>query len=80
MIYILFVFIVVVVATLSLWILSLKRKHKRSKGFTEENYNLKAVTIADIDRMEDGSGFEMYMYRLLIELGYSGVYKTLMSK
>lgn len=30
--------------------------------------------------MEDGSGFEMYLYRLLIELGYSGVYKTIGSR
>ncbi|WP_371121681.1 restriction endonuclease [Paenibacillus sp. OK060] len=30
--------------------------------------------------MENGSGFEMYLYRLLIELGYSGVYKTIGSR
>ncbi|MDQ0720691.1 restriction system protein [Paenibacillus sp. W4I10] len=80
MIYILFVLFVVVIVVLSLWILSLTSKHKRSGGFTEENYDLKSITIADIDKMEDGSGFEMYLYRLLIELGYSGVYKTLGSR
>ncbi|MDR6716754.1 restriction endonuclease [Paenibacillus sp. 2003] len=80
MIYILFVLFVVVIVVLSLWMLSLTSKHKRSGGFTEENYDLKSITIADIDKMEDGSGFEMYLYRLLIELGYSGVYKTLGSR
>lgn len=80
MIYILFVLFVVVIVVLSLWILSLTRKHKRSAVLYEENYDLKAITIADIDRTEDGSGFEMYLYRMLIELGYSGVYKTLGSR
>jgi len=44
------------------------------------DYNLKDIDITDIDRMDDGSGFEMYLYRLLIELGYSGVYKTVGSR
>ncbi|WP_341538282.1 restriction endonuclease [Paenibacillus pinisoli] len=30
--------------------------------------------------MEDGSEFEMYLYRLFIELGYSNVYKTVGSR
>jgi restriction system protein len=42
--------------------------------------DLKAIEISDIDKMQDGSEFEMYLYRLLIELGYSGVYKTVGSR
>lgn len=34
------------------------------------------IDISDIDKMEDGSEFEMYLYRLLLALGYKGVYKT----
>lgn len=48
--------------------------------FLKEDYDLRDLTITDIDRMEDGSGFEMYLYRLLIELGYKGVYKTIGSR
>ncbi|MEC0089877.1 restriction endonuclease [Paenibacillus macquariensis] len=44
------------------------------------DYNLKDIDITDIDKMEDGSGFEMYLYRLFIELGYTGVYKTIGSR
>ncbi|MGO4542308.1 restriction endonuclease [Paenibacillus sp. 2TAB19] len=42
----------------------------------EEYYDLKEVNIEKIDRMEDGSEFEMYLYRLFLHLGYQGVYKT----
>ncbi|WP_036591528.1 restriction endonuclease [Paenibacillus sophorae] len=56
------------------------QKRNKPSLFIEENYDLKSITIADIDRMEDGSGFEMYLYRLFIELGYSGVYKTVGSR
>lgn len=45
-----------------------------------ENYDLKTIGIAEIDKMEDGSEFEMFLYRLLLELGYSGVYKTTNSR
>ncbi|RAT97857.1 restriction endonuclease [Brevibacillus sp. Leaf182] len=36
--------------------------------------------ISDIDKMDDGSEFEMYLYRLLLELGYKGVFKTVGSR
>lgn len=45
-----------------------------------ENYDLKSIDITHIDRMIDGSEFEMYLYRLLLELGYTGVYKTTNSR
>ncbi|GGA41746.1 hypothetical protein GCM10010917_28780 [Paenibacillus physcomitrellae] len=38
------------------------------------------ITIKDIDRMEDGSGFEEYLYRLFLALGYKDAYKTLGSR
>ncbi|OMC76790.1 endonuclease [Paenibacillus odorifer] len=80
MVYVLFVSMVVVIVVLGLLVLSFQRKQKRSAVFIEENYDLKAITMAEIDRMEDGSGFEMYLYRLFIELGYKGVYKTVGSR
>lgn len=46
----------------------------------DDFHEFKAITMADIDMMEDGSGFEMYLYRLFMELGYSGVYKTVGSR
>lgn len=80
MFYVLSVLIVAVIVVLGLLVLSFQRKQKKSAVFTEENYDLKAITLADIDLMEDGSGFEMYLYRLFMELGYTGVYKTVGSR
>lgn len=34
------------------------------------------IGIQDIDRMEDGSEFELYLQRLLSALGYQDIYKT----
>nr|WP_138752958.1 restriction endonuclease [Paenibacillus sinopodophylli] len=53
---------------------------KSSSQPIEGSYNLNEIEITDIDEMEDGSEFKMYLYRLLIELGYSGVYKTTNSR
>jgi restriction system protein len=55
------------------------KKFNRSEPLPE-NYDLKAIDITHIDRMLDGSEFEIYLYRLLLELGYSGVYKTTNSR
>lgn len=57
----------------------LNRKNNLSH-LKSNDYNLKDIDIRDIDKMEDGSGFEMYLYKFLIELGYSGVYKTVGSR
>lgn len=54
--------------------------HKKQDQVVEENYDLKNIDINDIDKMSDGSEFEMYLYRLLLELGYSDVYKTVGSR
>lgn len=79
MIYILIMTLVVVIVLTSLTII-LWRKPKISAVLKNDDYDLKDITLADIDKMGDGSGFEMYIYRLLIELGYSGVYKTIGSR
>ncbi|MCP3743745.1 restriction endonuclease [Paenibacillus sp. A3M_27_13] len=38
------------------------------------------IGIQDIDRMEDGSEFELYLQRLLSTLGYKDIYKTTSSR
>jgi len=78
--YIVFLLIIFAIIVLSLAILILWRKQNPPIKLDTEHYDLRDITIDDIDRMEDGSGFEMYLYRLLIELGYSGVYKTMGSR
>jgi len=55
-------------------------RHRKQEHVVQENYDLKLIDINDIDKMSDGSEFEMYLYRLLLELGFSGVYKTLGSR
>ncbi|MBB6022255.1 restriction system protein [Paenibacillus sp. JGP012] len=78
--YFIFLMIIAAIVVFSILILILWRKQKVTVVFDKDDYDLKDITLADIDRMEDGSGFEMYIYRLLIELGYSGVYKTVGSR
>jgi len=56
----------------------INKSHLRQSSSLD--YDLKNISIEDIDQMEDGSEFEMYLYRLFIELGYSGVYKTVGSR
>ncbi|MFF2909799.1 restriction endonuclease [Paenibacillus sp. NPDC057934] len=79
---ILIVVIIAVLLLLGLLLFKFISPNKRkSKPFIIEKVtDLKSVTIADIDKMEDGTGFEMYLYRLFLELGYTGVYKTLGSR
>lgn len=45
-----------------------------------QDYNLKDITIKDIDKMNDGSDFELYLYRLFLALEYENVYKTVDSR
>ncbi|CAM4503977.1 restriction system protein [Paenibacillus endophyticus] len=75
--YIVFAFIILVCVGIFIgFIIRNKTTSKRASLPLEENYDLKAIDISDIDLMEDGSEFEMYLYRLFLELGYDGVYKT----
>lgn len=55
------------------------RKNLLQKAITPSNkvdFDPLYIDISDIDKMDDGSEFEMYLYRLLLALGYKGVYKT----
>ncbi|WP_339320624.1 restriction endonuclease [Paenibacillus sp. FSL R10-2734] len=50
---------------------------KRQKGYAKESViDPLKITIQDVDRMEDGSEFEEYLYRLFSALGYKNAYKT----
>lgn len=73
----LFFFIVVLVLISILFVYRFLLRKKVYKGFArpEDELDLSKITIEDIDQMRDGSEFEMYLYRLLLELGYSNVYK-----
>ena len=67
--------IIVIGLVLFIWYRGKKKLQQKSQPKSSDN-DLKSISIADIDRMEDGSEFEMYLYRLFLELGYKGVYKT----
>lgn len=75
-----FLMIIAVVVVAGFIVFRVLNRKNNLSHLKSENYNLKDIDITDIDKMEDGSGFEMYLYRLLIELGYSGVYKTVGSR
>lgn len=71
--YILFIvlFIVFVVVGLNIY----KGRQRSNVSCGKKEYDLKAITMKDIDMMQDGSEFEYYLYRLLLALGYK-TYKT----
>jgi restriction system protein len=51
-------------------------KQAPSSTLSIESVDLRTIGIKQIDGMKDGSEFELYIARLLVELGYHGVYKT----
>ncbi|MGD8191857.1 restriction endonuclease [Brevibacillus ginsengisoli] len=56
---------------------------KKAPTISEDNFESidpLAIDIHDIDKMVDGSEFEMYLYRLFDALGYKEVYKTVGSR
>ncbi|WP_103109474.1 restriction endonuclease [Brevibacillus reuszeri] len=57
---------------------------KRSSPVTPFQFSnfddIKNIGIEDIDKMQDGIDFEIYLQRLLIELGYHDAYKTVNSR
>jgi restriction system protein len=65
--------IIVVVTTVAVVLLLSKRKPQYSK---DEIIDPLKITIKDIDKMEDGSDFEEYLYLLFLALGYKDAYKT----
>ncbi|MBP1935109.1 restriction endonuclease [Ammoniphilus resinae] len=69
--------IITSVLVIGIYLLVVKFRQKRqfsNQGLGE--YDLKDITINHIDEMQDGSEFEMYLYRLFLALGYSDAYKT----
>jgi len=77
------IFIIIIVVAISI-VVFVNMRYRINKSHLRQSssldYDLKNISIEDIDQMEDGSEFEMYLYRLFIELGYSGVYKTVGSR
>ncbi|WP_270168586.1 restriction endonuclease [Paenibacillus sp. SYP-B4298] len=73
--YILITVSVIISVTIAVGYLTFKIQNRPKKGLLEEEYDLKAITIKQIDKMEDGSEFEYYLYRLFLALGYKA-YKT----
>ncbi|TKI57194.1 restriction endonuclease [Brevibacillus antibioticus] len=78
----LYIFIFLVLIILTFIILLLKKKVIFSKNvpLDTQDFDPLSIDIHHIDKMEDGSEFEMYLYRLFLALGYSGVYKTVGSR
>ncbi|MBW7456092.1 restriction endonuclease [Paenibacillus sepulcri] len=74
--YIIPTFVIIFAITFIWFVARHKGKNQTRSLSVQEDYDLKEIDIARIDRMEDGSEFEMYLYRLFLELGYQGVYKT----
>ncbi|WP_440111772.1 restriction endonuclease [Paenibacillus sp. QZ-Y1] len=59
------------------WII--RRVIRRGQRIRSEA-NPRKITIKDIDKMQDGSEFELYLYHLFQQLGYSEVHKTTSSR
>ncbi|CAM4504166.1 hypothetical protein [Paenibacillus xylanexedens] len=78
MVYVLFASVVGVVVVPGLLVLSFRPKQKRTAIFTEKNYALKATTMNEIGKIEDGSGFrDVSLQTVYRALSYSGVYMIL---
>lgn len=71
------VLIVIIAAGVVYFVLTKQKKPQYSQN---EIIDPMKITIQDIDLMEDGSGFEEYLYRLLLALGYHDAYKTQSSR
>lgn len=59
------------------WII--RRGIQRGRRIRREA-NPRKITMRDIDKMEDGSEFELYLFRLFQQMGYGEVYKTTSSR
>jgi len=73
------IYILISIILITLILIMIFRRYTLQKAITPSykgEYDPLYIDISDIDRMEDGSEFEMYLYRLLLALGYKGVYKT----
>jgi restriction system protein len=68
------IFIAIIVALVL--ILLLKKSTRNKKYIVTPNIDPYKISMKDIDKMEDGSGFELYLYKLFLCLGYDDAYKT----
>lgn len=68
------IMIVIIIISAVIVLAILSKRHKRYPKNTVID-PLK-ISIKDIDKMEDGSDFEEYLYRLFLALGYNDAYKT----
>ncbi|MEC0124702.1 restriction endonuclease [Paenibacillus pabuli] len=68
---------VIVLLLLLAWII--RRVIRRGQRIRSEA-NPRKITIKDIDKMQDGSEFELYLYHLFQQLGYAEVHKTTSSR
>ncbi|MCZ1265092.1 restriction endonuclease [Paenibacillus marchantiae] len=68
---------VIILLLLIAWII--RRVIRRGQRIRSEA-NPRKITIKDIDKMQDGSEFELYLYHLFQQLGYAEVHKTTSSR
>ncbi|HBU80350.1 restriction endonuclease [Paenibacillus sp. UMB7766-LJ446] len=68
---------VIVLLLLIAWII--RRVIRRGQRIRSEA-NPRKITMKDIDKMQDGSEFELYLYHLFQQLGYAEVHKTTSSR
>ncbi|PWW33977.1 MULTISPECIES: restriction endonuclease [Paenibacillus] len=68
---------IIVLLLLIAWII--RRVIRRGQRIRSEA-NPRKITIKDIDKMQDGSEFELYLYHLFQQLGYAEVHKTTSSR
>ncbi|MGG1617374.1 restriction endonuclease [Paenibacillus sp. NRS-1782] len=65
---------------LLLLVLIIRGLIRRRRNRILRDLDPRKIGIQDIDRMEDGSEFELYLQRLLSALGYKDIYKTTSSR
>ncbi|MBE0341381.1 restriction endonuclease, partial [Paenibacillus sp. 28ISP30-2] len=68
------------IVLLLLLILIIRGLVRRRRNRILRDLDPRKIGIQDIDRMEDGSEFELYLQRLLSALGYKDIYKTTSSR
>ncbi|KJD46706.1 restriction endonuclease [Paenibacillus terrae] len=72
-----FVIVCVIVVLIALVLLRLFKKPKVQEHYkVTQDIDPYKISINEIDRMEDGKDFEMYLFRLFLCLGYDDAYKT----
>ncbi|CAH1204901.1 MULTISPECIES: restriction endonuclease [Paenibacillus] len=59
------------------WVI--RRRMQRGRRIRREA-NPRKITMRDIDKMEDGSEFELYLFHLFQQMGYGEVHKTTSSR